>query len=242
MRMQLPETARRGERRLGGIVTSVAAHGVVILLVVYASAHGAPPPAPPAEAPAPIIYTAPMRPAPVPVERRADPRGGTHGATAPALPAVPPIVPSRLPPITLPMGDLVPPSGSIAGDPVTWDGSAVDLALSGAVPGDRSGADGPLGAHEVERAAAPRTRIEPRYPESLRVRGIIGAVVVRFVVDSTGRLAPGSLEIVTATEPLFADAVRTALARTRFTPAMVAGRHVPQLVEQRFEFRLGGGA
>ena len=63
-------------------------------------------------------------------------------------------------------------------------------------------------------------------------------MVARFVVDSAGRVAPGSLEIVRATHELFADAVRVALERTRFVPAERAGRPVAQLVEERFGFEL----
>jgi protein TonB len=80
--------------------------------------------------------------------------------------------------------------------------------------------------------------VEPRYPEALRARGIAGAVVVRFVVDSAGRIAAGSLQVLETTDPLFTDAVRDALSHVRFVPAEVAGRPVAQLVEQRFEFRL----
>jgi protein TonB len=239
MRMRLPETARRRERRLGGIVTSVTAHGVVILLVVYGTARGTSAPPVPDVAPVPIIYTVPMPPTPLRTERRADETARAGGPAAPASPTVPPIAAPTLPPLSLAMGDVVPPSIPLAGRVATGDEFTGGRERLGATAGLRSGGgDGPLDAYEVDRPAAPRTVVEPRYPESLRTRGIAGSVVVRFVVDSTGRVARSSLEIVEAADPLFAGAVRDALARTRFTPAMAGGRHVAQRVEQRFEFRL----
>ncbi|HEU4628894.1 MAG TPA: energy transducer TonB [Gemmatimonadaceae bacterium] len=239
MRMRLLETARPRRWRPGGTLTSVAAHAVVILLAVYASARGEPTPtAPPAE-PARVIYTATTRPTPPrPMARTDGPIGGS-GPIAPTSPELPPIPAPRLP--RLPVFTGAPTLPPIAtGAPVTADEFARGgrPPTGGASGGLRSGG-GPLGIHEVERPAAPRSHIEPRYPEPLRARGVAGAVVVRFVVDTTGRLAPGSLEVVAATDSLFADAVRDALGRARFTPAEVAGRPVPQLVEQRFEFRMG---
>lgn len=239
--MRLPETDRRRERRLGGTLLSVAAHGAVILLVVYASARGEPVPAPHDAEPAHIIYTAPARPTPPSTARRADGRTDASGPNTPAAPVTLPIAPPTLPPLQIPTGDVTAPPVTV-GAPVTAEEFARGRGVLGTESGGATGGDGrPLGVYEVERAAAPRTRIEPRYPEPLRARGIAGAVVARFVVDTTGRVAPGSFAVVEATDSLFADAVREALRRARFTPAEVRGHRVPQLVEQRFEFRMRGG-
>jgi protein TonB len=239
MRMRLPESARRRERRLGGIATSVTAHGVVILLVVYATAHGEPA-SPPEEAPVRVIYNAPTPPALPRTEQRAGTGSNAGGSTAPASPVLPPITAPTLPPLMLPVGDIPLPSAPVVGNVTSGDDFRDGRALLGTTPGGGAGRRGgdPFGALEVDRAATPRTRVEPRYPEVLRERGIAGAVVVRFVVDSAGRIAAGSLQVLEATDPRFADAVREALARTRFVPAEAAGRRVAQLVEQRFEFRL----
>jgi hypothetical protein len=61
---------------------------------------------------------------------------------------------------------------------------------------------------------------------------------VRFVVDSTGSVEPGSVAIITSTHSLFGEAVRRWLLRTRYVPADVAGHAVRQLVEQRVYFTL----
>jgi TonB family protein len=78
----------------------------------------------------------------------------------------------------------------------------------------------------------------PPYPEELRDDRPDGLVVVRFVVDTLGRVEPPSMSVVTATHPLFAASVRATLDRLRFFPASQAGRHVRVRMEQRFEFHL----
>jgi TonB family protein len=93
--------------------------------------------------------------------------------------------------------------------------------------------------HTVDRAviARPGNR-SPDYPEALRTAGASGQVLVRFVVDTAGRVEAGSVEIVSATHPLFAEAVTRWLSRTRYEPARASGTRVRQMVEQRIDFAL----
>ena len=65
---------------------------------------------------------------------------------------------------------------------------------------------------------------KPRYPEQLRQAGVDGRVLVRFTVDTTGRVDPSSVKILTSTHDLFSRAVRESLAGFRFKPAEVNGR------------------
>ncbi|MEO5814415.1 MAG: energy transducer TonB [Gemmatimonadaceae bacterium] len=92
---------------------------------------------------------------------------------------------------------------------------------------------------DVEESA---TRSEgsaaPAYPPQLMKEGKEGGVFIRFVVDSTGRADSASIEIVRASHPLFAMAVRQAVPQMMFSPASMGGRHVRQAVEQNFEFRI----
>jgi protein TonB len=91
----------------------------------------------------------------------------------------------------------------------------------------------------VEKAAAPRPgNPAPEYPAALRASQLAGSVVARFIIDTTGRAEPASIAFPEATHPLFAEAVRQALLRSRYLPAMIGGRPVRQLVEQRFAFTL----
>lgn len=63
-------------------------------------------------------------------------------------------------------------------------------------------------------------------------------MVAQFVVDTAGRVEPGSIEVTSTTNPLFAQSVRSALIAARFRPAEVRGAPVRQLVQQSFSFVL----
>ncbi|MDB4884318.1 MAG: TonB protein, partial [Gemmatimonadetes bacterium] len=80
---------------------------------------------------------------------------------------------------------------------------------------------------DVEESA---TRAEgsaaPAYPPELMKEGKEGGVFIRFVVDSTGRADSSTIEIVRASHPLFALAVRQAVPQMMFSPASMGGRHV----------------
>lgn len=89
-----------------------------------------------------------------------------------------------------------------------------------------------LAAARVDGSAA------PIYPAALRERNVEGSVSARYVIDSTGRAIPESLEVLSATHPEFVQAVRDALPGMRFSPGIVAGRRIRQAVEQRFAFRM----
>ena len=78
----------------------------------------------------------------------------------------------------------------------------------------------------------------PIYPEALRAQGIEGLALVEFVVDSSGRVDLPSFHVIRATDPQFVVAVREALPRMRFRPAVAHGLRVPQLVQLPMHFRL----
>ena len=80
----------------------------------------------------------------------------------------------------------------------------------------------------------------PRYPEMLRQAGIEGRVLVRFVVDTNGRVDPRDIQVLESTNELFTAAVRAALPNFRFTPSVVRGQRVAALAEMPFEFTISG--
>lgn len=86
---------------------------------------------------------------------------------------------------------------------------------------------------------APNTQ-RPRYPDILRSAGVEGVVIVQFVVNEDGSADTSSLKVLRSTHELFKAAVRYAMPNMRFTPAMVKGRAVRQLIEQTFEFNVVG--
>jgi len=101
------------------------------------------------------------------------------------------------------------------------------------------GANGIHEPHQVEQVVRPRSgNPSPEYPRALRSAGVEGDVLVRFIVDTLGRVEPRSVEIREYTHTRFADAVREWLRRTRYDAATIGGRPVRQLVEQRVGFTL----
>lgn len=89
-----------------------------------------------------------------------------------------------------------------------------------------------------ENATRSEGSAAPVYPGEMLREGIEGVVVARFVVDTTGRADPASLQILQSSNASFVLSVRDAVPGMRFTPATLHGRHVRQLVEQSFAFRL----
>lgn len=76
----------------------------------------------------------------------------------------------------------------------------------------------------------------PQYPDSLYTAKLAGRVVVEFVVDTTGMVEDGTLDVLTSTHPLFTEAVRVSLGSARFIPAFVGSRRVRQFVQLPFTF------
>jgi protein TonB len=90
---------------------------------------------------------------------------------------------------------------------------------------------------QVERPVALREGSPvPVYPEHLRDMGLLGEVMVQYVVDTLGRYEEGSMVVLGSTHEAFTTAVRTALPRMRFHPAEVGDRKVKMLVQQPFMF------
>ncbi|HEX9608278.1 MAG TPA: energy transducer TonB, partial [Gemmatimonadaceae bacterium] len=138
--------------------------------------------------------------------------------------------------------DIKVPSIDIS-DVVSRPGDFSDGAIASASNGEQESGGGPGGApfraDQVEKqvgvipGSAP-----PRYPEALRSSGVEGQVIAQFVVNEQGRAEEGSLRFVRSDNPLFEEAVRSALFRMRFIPAEVGGVHVRQLVQMPFVFTL----
>jgi TonB family protein len=95
-------------------------------------------------------------------------------------------------------------------------------------------------ADQVDVVAMPDSAepVSPMYPDSLLRNGIEGNVLAEFVVDTTGLVESNTVGVVTSSHPLFTDAVRAALRRAEYRPAVLNGRAVRQLVQQPFRFVL----
>ena len=226
--LHLMESAhRRGTRRSGWMMGSTLVHGALIATVATTGTREIVDRF--SEPVDRIIYTAPAPAAAAPAAAP-QPAGAANRAAPPAP------LPIDLKNIPLPgvgsIGDVTPTAAA----PSDWGGG---ISL---LPGAPTGGTAPGGVFDVrtvDRAVLPSaTNRPPEYPPVLRSAGVTGDVLVRFVVDTSGRVEPSSVEIAHASHDLFADAVRRWLPRTRYVPAEVAGRRVRQLVEQRVDFAL----
>ncbi|HKP30721.1 MAG TPA: energy transducer TonB [Gemmatimonadales bacterium] len=78
----------------------------------------------------------------------------------------------------------------------------------------------------------------PDYPISLLQKNIEGGAFVIYVVDTLGMADTASMKVVNATHEEFVQAVREAMPKMRFRPAILGGYKVRQLVQQNFSFKI----
>jgi TonB family protein len=78
----------------------------------------------------------------------------------------------------------------------------------------------------------------PDYPITMLQQNVEGAAFVIYVVDTLGVADTASLKVVRATHNEFAEAVREAMPKMRFRPAILGGQKVRQLVQQNFTFKI----
>jgi TonB family protein len=77
---------------------------------------------------------------------------------------------------------------------------------------------------------------EPRYPPIAERMGLEGRVLLRFVIDTTGRVDKSSIEVLETTEEQFTSPARESVARAKFQPARLSGNPVRQLAEESVRF------
>jgi len=79
-----------------------------------------------------------------------------------------------------------------------------------------------------------------RYPPLLRQAGIEGHVLVRAIIDTTGRAEPASVLVIDSPHPGFNEAARNALLQARFRGGRFRGRAVRVLITFPVDFRARG--
>jgi TonB family protein len=78
----------------------------------------------------------------------------------------------------------------------------------------------------------------PIYPDSLRAQGIEGRVIVQVVVDTAGRVEPGSAAVVQSPHPGFEQPALAFVYAARFRPATRHGHPVRAVVDVPIDFKL----
>jgi protein TonB len=173
------------------------------------------------------------------------PRHPTPPPAIPANPGVPSVPAPRIPfeaptipPPTIPPIDPAAPAldpeqlRRVTGSGSPSSGSAIEPA------GGTSGRV--ISAAEADEPLTATYMPTPVYPPVLADAGVSGRVVVRFVVDTTGRVEPATIELVTSPHPGLTDAVREALVKARFKPGRSHGVPVRVLAEMPVTFRRVG--
>jgi protein TonB len=87
-------------------------------------------------------------------------------------------------------------------------------------------------------AMVPNSCQAPQYPLQLRQARVEGHVLLRFVVDESGRVEPASVNVVSATHSRFEAPARQAMTTCRFRPARFNDRPVRVTVVAPVDFRL----
>ena len=93
-------------------------------------------------------------------------------------------------------------------------------------------------AEEVDSAARVDSTgmAHPSYPDSLYAFRVAGDVVAQFVVDTTGLVIAETITAVSSTHAAFTESVRRSLVRSKFHPAILAGRRVRQVMVLPYRF------
>ena len=226
----LLESRAGKQRRTMGATFSVVAHATLIAAVVAGTAQGRP--APPTSRKPVAVFLPPPKPRIVAEHQVASSSPSSVRPTSSVVIRTieaPRFVPAELPPID---------AAAVAGDCLVV-GSSSPRTL-GSIVGDLLAESTPdAGSWDTrELLMHVLTTVSPRYPEALRRAGIDGTVVLQFTVDTTGRVDPSTIKVVSSAHELFTQAAREALNGFRFRPAQVGGRHVPALAQMPFEFRI----
>ena len=223
----LLESKAKKERSQAGVALSVGAHSVLIGAALYATAQARPEPSKSTEMVRPLYF-----PTAVHAAHSQTVATNSGRARVAQLRFVPPNIDISVPAVEIP--------ATLGRASDFSSGAVFGPAVDGPVHGNSAGGDNtPFLADQVEKQVflEPGSR-PPRYPETLRAAGVEGRVVALFVVSDRGLVEEGSIKILRSDNPLFDDAVKSALGRMRFVPAETGGRKVRQLVQMPFLFTL----
>jgi protein TonB len=231
----LLESSAPRQRRRASTAASIVIHAALIAVAVVATASAKPKPDRPVTRSETPPFYVPL-PEPKRASNVAEPTMGS--VSLPRLESVPALEewsPKDLPEPTSKLLRDIDPGAPLSTDTLAPGGS---LGRVGADPYGAARRSEPATVATVDRLAALLSKPRPRYPDQLRAAGVTGRVVVRLVVDTTGRVEPASVVVRESSHDLFTQAVRGVLPSLRFAPAELGGRKVRMLVDLPFEFRL----
>jgi protein TonB len=223
----LLESKPKGSRSTAGVIASVTTHTALIAAAVFATAQARVQPRAQAETYRPVYFPPSTPQVHTP---RSTPAAPTRPVDGQHMFFVGTHIDIAIPPIDI---------TTVVSKPEDFGSASTGTIRPDVVETRTRDYGNPFRADQVDRQVGliPGAR-PPAYPEGLRSAGIEGKVMVEFIVDELGRPVQGSIRVVQSDNDLFADAVRVALGRLRFTPAEVGGKKVSQLVQMPFVFTL----
>jgi len=220
----LLESKRRANTRkvLGVGFVSLTLHTAVIAGAVYATLHAGRPDST-VRMDTTVVLLAPQRDQKPPEQQPTQldvPLKGFQTV------AVVPDVPTTIPPVDLTQHF----------DPKDYSGTGVEGGkANGLVPGENQ----VYAEAVVEEKPALLSGPPPLYPNLLRQAGIQGRVVLRAIIDTTGRAEPSSVTVVKSPNPGFDEPTRQWALKALFRPARLHGRAVRAYVNLPFDYSLG---
>jgi periplasmic protein TonB len=232
----LLESKAKKQRSIGGTITSIVLHSVIIAGAVYATAHAAVEAEKPKEEK--VEFVEMKKDEPPPPKNEPPPPPPPDVAVAPPPPkgfqvlTAPVEIPDVIPEVDL--------SKKVT-DEADFSGKGVQGGVAKGVVGGTGPVvqDQPYFEFQVEKPVVPAPgNAGPRYPEILKSANVEGEVLAQFVVDTSGRVEMGTFKVLKSSHDLFTQAVKTSLQNAKYLAAEVGGKKVKQLVQQPFQFQL----
>jgi len=227
---QLLESKAKKQKMAGGTVFSIVLHTVLIAGAVYATARAG---TKDEKAKAEKIQFVEMKKEP-PKEAPKEPPPPKEVVVKPPPPKgfqvlrAPVKIDIKIPEIDL--------SKAVTNE-ADFSGKGVKGGTGSGVVGGVSNANQTYFEFQVEKPAEMLSDSpKPKYPSVLESSGIAGEVQAQFVVRSDGKADMDSFKVLKSTNELFTQAVKNVLPRMHFSPAMIGGKPVNQLVQQSFQF------
>ena len=213
------KTRSTGFLRVG--LGSLAIHSAMIAGVVYATLHAAPSDSRVRMDTTVVLLTpeTQQKPAdPTPVQL-VDALRGFQTVTVPAQ------IPTDIPAVDLQQRF----------DPKDYSGSGIEGGRANGIV--VSGSEVYAEALVEERPAL-LSAPPPEYPPLLKQAGIQGRVILRAVIDTTGRVEPASVKIMKSPNPAFDQPTRDWVVKALFRPARLHGRGVRVFINLPVDYSL----
>lgn len=221
----LIETYRKGgTKTLFGVgVTSLAVHVALIGAAVYATLAARPADtAVRVDTTAVLLTPEPEKASTPPPPQLVDVLRGFQTLTVPTQ------IPTTLPQVNL----------QERFDPRDFSGVGVE---GGRADGVTPGTDAVYAEAVVEERPSLLSAPAPRYPPLLKEAGVQGRVLLRAIVDTSGRVEPTSVEIASSPNAGFDAPAREWILKALFRPARVHGKAVRVHITQPLDYSVTSG-